>query len=200
MDPLEIKVVEIMPGTKGKLSRKRFIADDQFEKKMRDACTCLREIGMVTVLEITGMHRSCLRHAVLMLEGNDWYLEWIAPKAQRRERDMKAWVPPQDVLNVRAWLLKYSKKHPDTYWRWLKEIASRAGYPNISPMTYRAQRIVRLLKAGTDPREVMIMTGATEQTIFRYYAQASIKEKQQIMMKVRDQGKEQGSKPHQHLP
>jgi len=175
-----------MPGTKGKLSRKRFVADDQFEDKMRSACTCLREIGLVTVLEITGMHRSCIREAILTAEGDDHYLEWIATKEQRKERDMKAWVPPQDLLNVRAWLLKYSKKHPDTYWRWLKEIAARAGYPNVSPMTYRAQRIVRLIKAGVDPRDVATMTGATEQTIARHYTQASVKEKQQIMMQHRD--------------
>lgn len=180
-----------MPGTKGKLSRKRFIADDQFENKMRDACTCLREIGLVTVLEITGMHRSCIRDTILTPYGEDYYLEWMATKEKRRERDMQAWVPPKDVENVRAWLTRYSKKHPDTYWRWLKEIAARAGYPQVSPMTYRAQRIVRMCKSGTDPREVAILTGATEQTIFRYYTQASSKEKQQIMMSTRDKGRDQ---------
>ena len=177
-----------MPGTKGKLSRKRFIADDLFEKRMRDACTCLREIGLVTVLEITGMHRASIREAILTVEGDDHYIEWIATKEQRKERDMKAWVPPGDVENVRAWLKKHSKKHPDTYWRWLKEIARRAGYPKVSPMTYRAQRIVRLIKAGVEPREVAIMTGATEQIIFRHYTKASVKEKQMIMMEKRDKG------------
>lgn len=189
-----------MAGTKGKLSRKRFIADDLFEDKMRDACTCLKEIGLVTVLEITGMHRSCIREAVLTLEGEDYYLEWIATKERRKERDMKAWVPAKDVENVRAWLIKYSRRHADTYWRWLKEIAARAGYPNVSPMTYRAQRIVRLIKAGVTPREVAIMTGATEQTIARYYTQASVKEKQQLMMQARDKGIRKGVKTLSHLP
>lgn len=177
-----------MPGTKGKLSRKRFIADDQFEDKMRAACRSLKEIGMITILEITGMHRSCLNDAVLVLEGDDHYIEWMATKEQRLERDMTAWVPPGDVENVRAWLNKYSKKHPDTYWRWLKEIAKRAGYPDVSPMTYRAQRIVRLIRAGNDPREVAVLTGATEQIIFRHYTKASAKEKQEIMMRGRGKG------------
>ena len=73
----------------------------------------------------------------------------------------------------------------DRYWRWTKEVAKRAGYPHISPMTYRAQRIVRLLKAGNDPREVAVLTGATEQIIFRHYTKASSKEKQEIMMRRR---------------
>ena len=156
--------------------------DPEFVARMRAEARGVMEAGTVAILAETGMHRSslaALTPASLQPVGAApdrpprWFLYWVAPKAQRKERSLRARVPEADVPVVREWLGRCSGRTGDYYYRVVVEVGRRAGYPGVSPMTFRHQRVVALLRRGVDPVLVSHLTGATLATIEKHYAQAA---------------------------
>lgn len=157
---------------------KYFVPDDDFYVKMRAAARNWKELGALLLLEHTGMHVSSLAFLTpdaLRREGPRVLVYWTAPKPQRNVRSLRAPIPARDVDIVETWLRKWGGKRTERTWcRIVAEVGGRAGYQGVSPMTYRHQRIVLLMKRlNGDVRRVAALTGATFSTIEHHYAQAA---------------------------
>jgi len=168
------------PAGKGTIKKKYANEDPDFYLKMRGAASTLLERGAVIILELTGMHVTSLADLeadALVREGDRHYLYFRLPKRQRKRRSLRASVPREDVKTVREWLKRYSGRRST---RWLSQVVHdvgvRSGYPNVSPMTYRATRIVKLMDSLKSVRQVSYRTGATFSTIEDHYAQVDPEE------------------------
>ena len=156
---------------------KYYVPDKDFYIKMRGGASTLMERGTCIILECTGMHPSSLAKLnpdSLKREGDHHFIYWVAPKPRRKIRNLRARIPPKDLITVQEWLVKCSGRSRHWYKRVVQEVGERAGYPDptISPMTYRHQRIVVLMDKIGSIRRVSLLTGATYGTIERHYAQA----------------------------
>lgn len=158
--------------------KKYYVPDKDFYLKMRGAATTLMERGTCIILEHTGMHPSSLaslERSNLRHEGDHWFIYWIAPKPQRTIRHLRAPIPQRDLKIVQDWINTCSGRSRHWYKQIIREIGERADYIDtpISPMTYRAQRIVYLMDRLGSIRQVAQLTGASYQTIEHHYAQAN---------------------------
>jgi integrase len=162
---------------KGKVKTKYFVRDDEFYLKMRAECRTLLEQGAIRILELTGCHTKSLVSFLpedLTKEGGTWFLSWKAPKKQRKRRNLRAPIPQRDVDIIAEWLKRYGGKRTERHlYRVVNDVAKRSGFPNVSAMSYRHTRIVRLMtKFDGDVRKVSHLCGATFDTIEAHYSQA----------------------------
>lgn len=170
--------------------KKFYTPDPAFYFNIREACNTLMERGTVIILQHTGMHRqslSDLQPEDLTKEGNMHLIYWYAPKKRRKVRALRAPIPSEDVETIRQWLNRHSGKCTDTYYKTIVGLRNRSGYPQLAPMSFRAQRIVLLMRRYKgDIRTVGLLTGARYSTIEDHYAQASLLEQETILPQLID--------------
>lgn len=145
------------------------IRDPTFYSKMRAAAWNEEVTGMLVILEHTGMHVSSLCELSpksLLRRGDDNVLEWKRPKTNKT---LNRSIPADDVGWVRAFLAK-KRKSRQHYHRIIKEVGKRAGYDGVSPMTYRHQRCLFLLRNGYEIWVVPQIMGCTFDVVLNNYA------------------------------
>jgi site-specific recombinase XerD len=144
--------------------------DPVFYEKCRAAATSDFQRGIVFILQATGMHLACLLGLTPSQMDAKGDIHW---KRTKNDRPMRARVPSADRMTVRAWIDRYgSNKKSESGVQWaLKEVGARAGFPDLSPMTFRAQRAVVLLDEGMPPHEVAHIMGCSPEVLNANYAQ-----------------------------
>lgn len=146
------------------------ILDDDFPVKMLGACYNDEERGLVTVLDLTGMPISSLCRltpSCLVVQGSSAYLRWTRP---RTGEAVQTRVPPDSYRPIKAFL-SVRRKSRQHYHAVLKAVGTRAGYPDVSPMTFRHNRCVRgLTTEGYSLSEITGVMGCTLQVAARNYS------------------------------
>lgn len=146
------------------------VVDPDFYIKMRGAAWNEEVRGLCVVLELTGMHIwsvTKLKAGNLKRQGKHRVLEWVRPKTMKT---LNRIIPKDDVDIVEAFITKYRRKSRQHYHNVIKEVGQRAGYDDvISPMTYRHQRCISLLKSGKEVWEVPHIMGCTLDTVMKNY-------------------------------
>jgi site-specific recombinase XerD len=120
------------------------VLDEDFYLKMLGVCADDEDRGMIAILDLTGMHVSSLCELGpenLIKQGPNRYIRWVRPKTNR---NLQALVPP-DRIQVIETFLKKRRKTRQYYHFLVKKIGERAGYEDISPMTFRHNRCLRAL-------------------------------------------------------
>lgn len=144
--------------------------DPDFYLKCRAAAISDFQRGIVFILQATGMHLACLMSLKPNQMNSTGDISWHRTKTSR---PMRARVPMADRMTVRAWIGKYgsNKRDDSSVQKTLKKVGARAGFPDLSPMTFRAQRAVRLLDEGTHYHEVAHLMGCSPHVLMANYAQ-----------------------------
>jgi len=146
------------------------ILDDDFLVKMLGSCANDEQRGMVTVLELTGMHVSSLCSLSpdsMIRQGSKTYLRWVRPKTHKT---LQALIPKESVGTVAAFL-KVRRKSRQYYHFLTNEIGEKAGYQDVSPMTFRHNRCLRgLTKEGYSIWEIPQVMGCTLDVAARNYS------------------------------
>lgn len=144
--------------------------DPEFYMKVRKAAMNDYQRGIVFILQSTGMHLQCLvslTPAQMNLRGD------ILWRRTKTARPMRARIPKMDRREVRDWIRNYGSNNRTGRWVQynLKEVGLRAGFPDLSPMTFRTQRAVRLLDDGEPYHEVAHLMGCSPSVLMANYAQ-----------------------------
>jgi hypothetical protein len=149
--------------------------DPLFMEKIRGSCRDDFERGIVAILSASSMHVANLvaqfrgkklKPPILTSEGD---LRWHRVKT---DRPMTARVPPGDRDLVRWWLDRYPHKRSERAIQYrLKEIGKRAGFPDLSPNSFRVWRACKLLDEGISPHTVKHLIGCSLTTLMENYAQ-----------------------------
>ena len=146
------------------------VLDDDFTIKMLGVCHDEEERGIITVLDLTGMHVSSLcglGPENLIKQGSKSYLRWVRPKTNKT---LQALVPKESVQTIHE-LLKMRRKSRQHYHALVKQIGIRAGYQDVSPMTFRHNRCLRgLTKEGYSIFEIPQVMGCTLDVAVRNYS------------------------------
>jgi len=146
------------------------VLDDGFYLRMMGACADDEERGLVTIFDLTGMHVSSmceLGPENLIKQGGKTYLRWVRPKTKKT---LQALVP-NDRLQVIENFLKMRRKTRQYYHFLVKKIGLKAGYEDVSPMTFRHNRCLRgLTKEGYSIYEIPQVMGCTLDVAVRNYA------------------------------
>jgi site-specific recombinase XerD len=146
------------------------VLDDGFFLKMLGACHNDEERALVVILDLTGMHISSLcslEPKNLIRQGSKTYLRWVRPKTNKT---LQALVPKEYVQSIEKFL-KMRRKSRQFYHFLVKNIALRAGYEDVSPMTFRHNRCLRgLTKEGYSIFEIPQVMGCTLDVAVRNYS------------------------------
>jgi len=146
------------------------VLDEDFLVKTVGSCNDDEERGLVLVLHLTGMHVSSvcdLQPSNLKKQGSKTYIQWKRPKTNKT---LQAQVPRENVEAIKAFLgmRRKSRQH---YHTMVKQIGARAGYDDISPMTFRHNRCLRALtKEGYSIFEAPQVLGCTLDVVVRNYS------------------------------
>ena len=137
---------------------------------------------MVYVLYYTGMHGSILKSLTLenlKREGDSTYIRWVRTKTKKR---MEAPIPSDRVSIIKAYL---EGRKPSIQWTnvLLKEIGGRAGYDDVSTMTFRHTRTIRLIKDGTPLPVIAEVMGCSVQIIVRNYGKLTETQKRNEVLR-----------------
>lgn len=145
-------------------------ADPEFYDKVRAAAVSDFQRGIVFILQHTGMHLACLLALTPKQFDDKGDIRWRRTKTGRQ---MRAKVPSGDRSTVKAWIERYgSGKKSSSGVQWaLKQVGARAGFPDLSPMSFRVQRAVMLLDAGEPYHEVAHVMGCSPGVLMSNYAQ-----------------------------
>lgn len=152
------------------------ILDKDFLLKMLLACIDDRQRALIFILWLTGMHISSMTKLTpqnLKVEGEKTYLMWQRPKTRLT---LRAEIPKEYVRVIVPFLesKKVSRQHYHTI---VKEIGRRAGFDDVSPMTFRHTRCLRALRKpedggeGYSVYEAPFVMGTTLDVAARNYAQ-----------------------------
>ena len=146
------------------------ILDDDFLLRMLGSCSDDEERGIITILDLTGMHVSSLcslEPCDLIKQGNRAYLRWVPPKTNKT---LQALVP-KDKIQIIEKFLKMRRKSRQYYHFLVKKIGLKAGYEDVSPMTFRHNRCLRgLTKEGYTIFEIPQVMGCTLDVAVRNYS------------------------------
>jgi hypothetical protein len=146
------------------------VLDDDFTVKMLGSCLDDEQRGIITILDLTGMHnikRLPDRARNLIKQGAKTYLRWVRPKTRKT---LTALVPKEKIQTVQDFL-KIRRKSRQHYHVQVKLIGERAGYQDISPMTFRHNRCLRgLTKEGYSIFEIPQVMGCTLDVAVRNYS------------------------------
>ena len=110
------------------------VLDDDFLIKMLGACSDDEERGLITVLDLSGMHISslCVLDSSSMIrQGSRTYIRWVRPKTNKT---LQALVPKENAHSIENFL-KMRRKSRQYYHFLVKKIGEKAGYQDVSPMT-----------------------------------------------------------------
>jgi site-specific recombinase XerD len=138
---------------------------------MLGVCKNDEQRGLVTVLDLTGMHVSSvcsLGPANLIRRGSKTYLTWVRPKTNKT---LEALVPSDRIHTIENFL-KMRRKTRQFYHYLVKNIGISAGYDNISPMTFRHNLCVRTLTQSEDLSLFMVpqVMGCSLDVVVRNYS------------------------------
>jgi len=118
------------------------IVDPNFFPKVLAEAKNEKERGMIAILYYSGMHVSSLiklNRSNLKKSGNSNRLEWRRTKTGKA---MSCTIPSKHIDSIVAFL--ESRKPSRQYiHRIIREMGAKAGYDDISPMTFRHSRCVR---------------------------------------------------------
>lgn len=146
------------------------VLDEDFLIKMVGSCSNDEERGLVLVLHLTGMHISSvceLDPSSLIKQGSRTYIRWVRPKTNKT---LQAQVPKEYVEPIRDFLAM-RRKTRQHYHTVLKTIGARAGFQDVSPMTFRHNRCLRgLTQEGYTIYEVPQVMGCTLDVAVRNYS------------------------------
>jgi integrase len=145
-------------------------SDPDFYMKVRGACQNDFERGLVIILQHTGMHISCLMSlepSQLDAKGDIYW------NRVRTDRQMRARVPKGDLSLVEKWIKTWGSSKRSKRWaRYvLKRIGKDAGFPDLSPMSFRMQKSATLLDENMQPHEVCHRLGCSLNVLMDSYAQ-----------------------------
>ena len=145
--------------------------DPQFYEKVRGACRNDYELGLVFILQHTGAHISCLvttdSKKKMRLKGD--YLYWRRPK---NDKPMRSRIPKGDREIIVSWLRTIPGNRTERALQFkIKTIGDRAGFPDLSPMSFRVQYGCKRLDDGKPPHEVCHLLGCNLSTLMNNYAQ-----------------------------
>jgi hypothetical protein len=146
-------------------------ADPLFHQKVMGACQNDFERGLVIILRATGMHLSCLTSLTPKQMDMKGRISWHRPKTGR---PMRATIPKGDRDLARDWIETFGGEGSTRSDRWvqyvIKDIGARAGFPDLSPMSFRVQRGCDLLDEGEPPHRVAHLLGCKLSTLEEHYA------------------------------
>lgn len=146
------------------------VLDDDFLLKTLGACSDDEERGLITILDLTGMHVSSLcslSSENIIRQGNRTYLQWVRPKTNKT---LQAQVPKESVETIEKFL-KVRRKSRQYYHFLVRKIGLKAGYEDVSPMTFRHNRCLRgLIKEGYSIFEIPQVMGCTLDVAVRNYS------------------------------
>ncbi|MBI0584658.1 MAG: tyrosine-type recombinase/integrase [Methanomassiliicoccus sp.] len=146
------------------------ILDDDFVTLMLGSCYDNEDRGLVTILSLTGMHISslcALGPGNLIKQGSKAYLQWVRPKTNKT---LQALIPKDYAKDI-CEFLALRRKTRQHYHALVKKIGERAGYEDVSPMTFRHNRCLRALtKEGYSIFEVPQIMGCTLDVAVRNYS------------------------------
>lgn len=157
------------------------VLDPDFLLKMLGASVNDEQRGLVSILYLTGMHISCLaspkkgqkprERPRLVREGSRTYIEWRRPKTNLT---MRALVAKEQVPTIEHFL-SLRPKSQTHYNNLIEAIGERAGYQDLSSMSFRHTRCIRALRPreeggeGYTLYEVPHLMGCTPQIVARNY-------------------------------
>lgn len=146
------------------------ILDEDFLIKMLGSCRDDEERGLVLVLHITGAHTPSvcdLKPSNLKKQGSRTFIQWKRPKTKKT---LQAQIPREHIKVIKAFLgmRRKSRQH---YFNVLGAIGDRAGYDDVSAMTFRHNRCLRALtKEGYSIFEAPQVLGCTLDVVVRNYS------------------------------
>lgn len=146
------------------------VLDDDFTIKMLGVCRDAEERGTIAILDLTGMHVSSLCELDkdnLIKQGAKTYLRWVRPKTHKT---LQALIPKEGIQTIKEFL-SCRRKSRQHYHALVKQIGIRAGYDDVSPMTFRHNRCLRgLTKEGYSIYEIPQVMGCTLDVAVRNYS------------------------------
>ncbi|NLT37297.1 MAG: hypothetical protein GXX95_03950 [Methanomassiliicoccus sp.] len=146
------------------------VLDESFYPRMIASCTNDEQRGLITVLDLTGMHVSSvckLGPDSMIRQGDKIYLKWVRPK---NKKTLQSEVPPIKVHVIQNFL-NMRRKTREFYFILVKEIGRTAGYQDVSPMTFRHNRAIRaLVTERYTIYELPQIMGCTLEVAVRNYA------------------------------
>ena len=161
------------------------VLDEDFLVKMLGSCSDDEERGLITILDLTGMHISSLCKLgpkSLKKQGSKTYLQWVRPKTKKT---LQAQIPKDKVPLVETFL-KMRRKSRQHYHTLVTQIGNKAGYDDVSPMTFRHNRCLRALtKEGYSIFEAPQVLGCTLDVVVRNYSKLR---EDQLMRESDDRG------------
>lgn len=144
--------------------------DPDFYMKIRGVARNDYERGMIFILQHTGMHVSNL---VSLKDGDLDEQSFLSWRRVKNAKPMRARIPLGDHQISVLWIAKYgnNKRTTRAIQYKIAAIGERAGYPGLSPMSFRAQYAITMLDDGQPPHEVKHMLGCSLETLMNHYAQ-----------------------------
>lgn len=156
------------------------ITDDSFLAKMIEQCDNDRDRGLVYILYFTGMHGSCLSTLTLdslKHEGDKVYIRWRRTKTKKQ---MEAPLP-KDKLPIIETFLTARKRSIQWTNIALKDIGQRAGFDDVTTMTFRHTRCIQLIKKGIPLSVIAEVMGCTVGVIIRNYGKLTETQKRELI-------------------
>lgn len=144
------------------------VRDKMFYTKMRASAWNTESLSIAVIFELTGMHVWSMQRLTpesIHKEGGDRVLYWVRPK---NYKTLNRLLPSNDVDLVKSGL-EFRRKSRTFYWDVVKNLGKRAGFDDISPMTYRHQRCVWLLWHGYSVWEVPHIMGCDLDIVMKNY-------------------------------
>lgn len=149
--------------------KKDAITNPAIMKRVFEAAGALspRHAAAVRILYETGMHASSLASLTKENVLAD-RLRWRRPKKQAKQQWLSC---PMNEPLMRA-AIYWTSEEPVTrraVWKLIHRVGLMAGYPELSPMTFRHSRAVRLLRKGLPMDYVAAALGASPAIIRSTY-------------------------------
>lgn len=146
------------------------ITDPDFRLKVYGACADADQRGLISILDVTGMHISCavaLTEKNIIKQGNTVYIRWQRAKTSKTLRFP---VPKDRLDDILHFVKRKRRKTVRAYFDEIKAIGKRAGYDDVSSMTFRHNRAIRALtEEGMDIYQVPHMLGCSLNVVARNY-------------------------------
>jgi site-specific recombinase XerD len=150
--------------------RKYPILDEHFEIKVLGACRDEIERGLIKVLLLSGMHiKDCvnLTESNIKKQGSKHYLQWARTKTSR---GLQAPIRSDYLEDVRHYLNRPRRLSIKQHQRMIRSIGERAGYEELSPMSFRHSLCVKLIRAGWRVPEIAQRLGCTQGVVIQNYS------------------------------
>jgi site-specific recombinase XerD len=150
--------------------RKFPVLDEDFELKIVGACKNAIERGLIKLLLASGMHiRDCvdLKRKDIKTEGSRRYVRWARTKTAR---GLQAPIRREDLEDILAYLDRRRKLSIRQHQLMIRDIGQKAGYEDVSPMTFRHTLCVKLIKGGWSIPEIAQRLGCTQDVVIQNYA------------------------------